>query len=347
MKNKVRKFVKQYLPFLASLGRSYYFRKRSVKGYLNLLNACFYDFKRYWKFSATKGFKSEKHLLSKIIMEYHALEKGLTMPNIRYGFAKNRISPMIKLCNEYSLKYSVSHPQFKNAIGVLIEYLKVHEKNNIKLDEEIIEGIKDLQNLYPDIKSTHQIEKNKHNYFGQSSSNFVDFSNSRHSLRHYSNENIDIELIKKAIDLTKNTPSVCNRQAVYCYVFTEKEQIAEILKVQGGNRGFGHLTNKLIVVTSDLNVLWGEGERYQAFIDGGLVAMNLLYSLHYHKIGACILNCSNSVNKDKRMRKVTNIDDSHSFIAMISCGYLPDDFKIAASKKNNINYRLKIDGKNV
>jgi hypothetical protein len=50
------------------------------------------------------------------------------------------------------------------------------------------------------------------------------------------------------------------------------------LKLQGGIRGFGHLTNKLIVITSDTAVFLMMKD--QAFIDGGMYAMNVLYGLH-------------------------------------------------------------------
>lgn len=321
-------------------------RRRNILSYIRVLRASLYDFNRYINYSSTKGLDTKKGLISKIIMEYHALEKGMTMPDIRYGFGMNRVSGLINLCNRYSNKYNSNHPQYINAVGVLIEYLNVHKKNEINIPEKIEKEILNLKNA-TNFQSTKQIKNNKENYFKFNDSNFYNFANSRHSLRNYSDENVDLDILKSSIDFTKNTPSVCNRQSVFCHVFTDKNQIESILKVQGGNRGFGHLTNKLIVITSDLNTFYDDSERNQAFIDGGMVAMNLLYSLHYNKLGACILNCSNSVVKDKNMRKVTGVKESHVFIAMISCGHVPDDFLIAASKKDTLKYRLNIDGNKI
>jgi nitroreductase len=64
--------------------------------------------------------------------------------------------------------------------------------------------------------------------------------------------------------------------------------------------------------------------------------MNLLYAIHYQKIAACILNCSNNIEKDKSLRKLCNIKNSEFFIAMIAFGIPPENFKIAGSKRYDL-----------
>lgn len=100
MKNKIKK----HLPFIIDIINFFLKIKYSFNQYFGLINAYFYDYKRYLKYSATKGFSTEKKQISFIIMEYHALEKGLTMPDIRYGFAQYRIGPMVKFCLNYSTR---------------------------------------------------------------------------------------------------------------------------------------------------------------------------------------------------------------------------------------------------
>jgi nitroreductase len=114
------------------------------------------------------------------------------------------------------------------------------------------------------------------------------------------------------------------------------------LEIQGGNRGFGHLVNKLMVITSETGVFSSESERNQAFIDGGIYAMNLLYSLHYYNIACCILNCSNTVEKDRRLRELCGVKESEVFISMVSLGMPPNDFKAAASIRYPIEKTNKI-----
>ena len=137
--------------------------------------------------------------------------------------------------------------------------------------------------------------------------------------------------------MAKNAPSACNRQSWRTYVFTNKKLIEEILLTQGGNRGFGHLANKLIVISGNVSVFGGSHERNQVFIDGGIYAMNVLYALHFNEIAACILNCSFDIEYDQKLRKLCGIKDSEVFITMIACGLPVDSFKVALSPRKDLS----------
>ncbi len=116
----------------------------------------------------------------------------------------------------------------------------------------------------------------------------------------------------------------------------------DILQKQGGNRGFGQLANKQIIIVSEVGVFGSDGKRNSAFINGGMFGMNLLYALHYEKIAACILNCSNWPKKDLELRKLCKIKESEEFIAMLTCGNSPENFRLALSKRYNIKEISKV-----
>jgi hypothetical protein len=61
--------------------------------------------------------------------------------------------------------------------------------------------------------------------------------------------------------------------------------------------------------------------------------MNVLYSLHFFKIGACILNCSTTPQKDVLLQNLCKTDKSEVFIAMVACGIPPKNFKSASSPR--------------
>lgn len=297
-----------------------------------------YDLKRYSKYSDSLGKDTEPNLIGKIIREYHVIEKGLTMPETRLEFGKELVLNLCKDCLQYIEKYGKDEIQLIHAIGVTFEYEDFHRKRNHKIDDEIVYWIECLRQKDTAAIICSQREVTKKEYFKHIESAFPEFSNSRSSVRNYSNEEIPLKCIIEALDIAKNTPSACNRQCWRTHVFSNKLQINEILKVQGGNRGFGHLANKLIVITSEIGVFTNVSERNEAFIDGGMYAMNLLYSIHYQRIAACILNCSNTIEKDKELRTLCQIRDSEVFIAMIACGMAPETFKIASSKRYEIEH---------
>ncbi len=277
----IKKLIKAFLP------RRILKVLRKIKVIKNLVVAYQYNLKRYLNYSDTNGINTQIKLIGKIIREYHVVEKGLTMPQIRYGFGKDIIISLCNDCEEYISRYGNEEEQLKHAIGVIFEYEQFHNTYNYELDIKIVSAITKLKIKTSEVYITTQKSISKKEYFKYAESHFYDFSNSRSSVRNYTDEEVPIEKILSALTLIRNTPSACNRQPARTYIYTNKEQIRKILEIQGGNRGFGHLTNKLIIITAELGGFSGLPERNQAYIDGGIYSMNTLYALHYHQIAAC------------------------------------------------------------
>ncbi|WBL22041.1 nitroreductase family protein [Zunongwangia sp. HRR-M8] len=301
-----------------------------------------YDRKRYKKYSDSFLMKNQNELMGNIIKHYHVFEKGLTMPETRLGFGQPKLIVLINECLKYSELFGINEPQLKHAVAVIKEYENFHIQNNFKLESNTLESLSRINSLGIEGQVSKQLINYSEEYFKNTMAPFDKFSVSRHSLRNFKDSNIPIESITKAIELAKKTPSACNRQAWRTYVFTDKRLIQEILKIQGGNRGFGHLADKLIIVTSELGVFGHSFERNQAFVDGGMYLMNLLYALHFNKIGACPLNCSNTPKKDKILQELCNIPPSEVFICMIACGVPPEEFKLAISPRYDISFTNKV-----
>lgn len=330
MRSKLKTIAKKLLPQKAVTFR------RDLLLKIDLLKAYNYDYKRFFVFSGTSSSNTETKLIKNIITRYHVIEKGLTMAEARMGFGKDAILLLCDLCIEYSSKYNTTDEQLLHAIGVVFEYERFHKIRNYTLNDKVVSKIGKLKHADINTICSIQIKTKRKDYFSYTKDSFLNFSNSRKSVRNYTNQDIPIEVFNHAFDLAKNTPSACNRQSWRTYLFTEKKLINEILKIQGGNRGFGHLANKVIVIAGEVGAFASTGERNQVFIDGGMYAMNLLYALHYYKIAACILNCSTTIEKDRKLRESTKIKESEVFIAIVSCGIPPEDFEIASSKRFDI-----------
>ena len=291
----------------------------------------------YVTYSGATGLSKRNKLTGRVVADYHVLEKGLTMPDTRLGFGRARVLNVIEYCNKFISKYGANDAQIAHAIATVLEYKQFHEENNYQLDEEVLSEISNLQNKFKNIHPSHQLLGTREDYFKSAHDSFESFSNSRRSIRNYTKEDVSLDVIKKAIKLARNAPSVCNRQSVRVHVYSKQETVQNILTTQGGNRGFGHLANKVIVITAQLGAMHGLYERNQAFVDGGIWAMNMLYALHHYKVAACPLNCSNSPKKDKLLRKYGKIDKSETFIMLISVGYPPEEFKLASSPRLSVD----------
>ena len=263
----------------------------------------YYDLKRFYKYASNQGVKdSEEKYIGHIVKRYHVIEKGLTMPSPRLGFGKEVVLDLINLCNQYIDIYGTTNVQLHNAIAVLLAYIEFHKDKSFTIAENIVTAIKLLSQRVnnSDVLPQQQIHITKEEYFNDINKSFEAFSNSRKSVRNYASKDLPIEKILKAIELARNTPTSCNRQSNRIYIYTNQQKIQEILKLQGGSRGFLELANKLIIVTNELGVYESTRERKQGYIDGGIYTMNLLYALHYNKVVCCVLNCGTTKANDLR-----------------------------------------------
>ena len=335
MKIIIKKIIKflipsKYLKFII-------FKKIEYKIKIDLLKAYVYDLNRYFDFSDTREGNDAIKLLGRIIKAYHVIEKGLTMAETRIGFGKDMMVQLCRDCEKFIDLYGSEEQQIIHALQVIEEYKKFHLEKKFEFDDYVINSFEQLNSKISNlITPTSQIRITKEEYFQYAESDFKKFCNSRFSVRNFSEEEIPIVDILNALDIAKEAPSACNRQSWRTYIYTNRNDIDEILKIQGGNRGFGHLANKLIIITGEVGLFSGSAERNQVFIDGGIYAMNLLYSLHYQKIAGCILNCSVTPAKDKTLRKLTKIKDSEVFISMVACGIPPENFSLTISKRYTI-----------
>ncbi len=299
---------------------------------IRLLRHYQYDFQRYWSYSSITAITDSVQLEAKITAAYHVLEKGLSMPDARDCFGKAQADSLISLLVEYRDKaYSLDSSQYQTALIVLREYLNFNEGKNCDLSR-IQDFVKQTGFDHTHV-SGGILQKTKSEILFASKQDFAALALSRHSVRNFTDEPVDTGVLIDAIKITQKTPSVCNRQAARVYLVESEENIRKVLALQGGNRGFGHLINKLFIVTADLRAFDGPQERNQGFIDGGMFAMSLLYALHYHGLGACALNWSVTLDTDLALRNEANNNESHVIIKKIGVGHLPETIKLAYSQR--------------
>jgi len=269
-----------------------------------------------------------------LTLAYHIVEKGLTMPTPRPGFGKPVV---ISLCNTV-LKYDTmnlpkTELEFKQSVSVLREYYEYHIEIGFKLDADVLEKLEVIVNNFKGIEGLKQCHISKEDYFKDVNSPFDLFCKSRYSVRNYTTEVIPVKVLHDCIDLAQKSPSFCNRQPTRVYIVKSAEKKTGILDLQNGNRGFGHLAETLLVISSVISTTKDIHERNENHLNGGMFSMTLLNALHFYKIAACSLNWSVSNDKDEKLRKLLNIPENEVPLLVISCGYVPDKFAIASSPR--------------
>lgn len=308
-------------------------KKQLVKIYNNWkriadsVNVGLYTNWRTLKYTQIK--KSDAKVLTSLSVSTHIVEKGLTMPQRSLGFGLPRINAMVEML--LSNTHLMDNQQYQYALTVLQEYEALHKDQQYEIPKETAEGFSKLKLFLKGQYFTPQYEFTRDEFFGKKSSDFPVFAHSRHSLRNLT-EAAPVDDIVKAIDLAKTAPSACNRQATKVHVYSDYAKVQQILTLQNGNRGFGHLVSQLLLITFDTSVL-GLREQNDGFINAGLFTMNLSYALHYYSIGSCMLNWSVTAGKDKQLRKVSDIPDNETIAVVMIVGIPPKKFMVAKSER--------------
>lgn len=298
-----------------------------------------YDMNRFIRYSGAFGEETRGKLLTKVIMLYHVIEKGLTMPNRRLWFGKDALAALIAAVDRFEGRFGGEDPQIRHAIGVVQDYHSLHRGCASSVPADFADcwaQIEAFAAAHADVPPARQLHCRRESVYGKKNSPFPDFARARRTIRHYAPVELPMQRIRDAVELAMTAPSACNRQYCRVHCLADKSRIRELLAIQGGCRGFGDSADKVLVVTADLEGIDAPRERDDIFTNGGIFLMNLCYSLFYNEVAHCILNWSRTPEEDMAMRKIVHIRDSETVVAVLACGVPPDEFDVAASPRKDI-----------
>lgn len=292
-----------------------------------------YDRFRIKRVAWFRGARTKENATARIVMQYHVLEKGLTMPARRSNFGHKAILALAADCEAYLRDFGET-PQVLHAVGTLRAYDALHDAAARAADPAFWEPFTAALGRLPAVPPAVEPHTTREAFYAANKADFETFARSRHTLRHYAGP-LPLERIRAAAELAFETaPSACNRQHVRLRCISDHDLRDKILALQGGARGFGHLADKLLVVTADLDDTVMAEEHNDVYVEGGIFLMNLCYALHYHRIAHCVLNWFCNRDGDQALRAlVPSIRETEVVVAFISCGEAPEEFDVAASPR--------------
>ena len=261
---------------------------------------------------------------------YHTIEKGLSYENYRAGFGEKNINTLMTTLEQYAAKrYDISSFAYRTGLSCINAYIAKNRECGLE-NTELEERAGKLPGLANDCGGVITITPPT----APEKMTFRELMVSRHSIRHFSDQPVDRETLIKAIDLAQYTPSACNRQSWKTRIITDKKTIEGVLTNQNGNQGFGQEIDKLLIITADLRAQQKNRELFQAYIDGGMYAQNVLNSLFSFGIGSIPLSASLTETQEKNVRTIMKIDDAEVLIMFIGIGTYPESCMTARSERH-------------
>ena len=273
-------------------------------------------------------------LLADLTLHAHGLEKGLTMTDFRAGFGRDRVLHLCDALIQYQAKgLDTKAFGYIFASKVLKEYIDIHQKLGFKFPIQEQKKMAQASSLSTEIQ-THQPTMKKIEYFHHRKSNFELFSASRHSIRQFAGA-VPIDTIRKAVALAQNAPSACNRQYSRVHLINGKENVNQILALQGGNSALMDTADQVLVLTADMQALMWPEERRDLWHTAGIYSMNLSYALHYYEIGHCMCAWSVCPDADSRLHHLFDIPDNEAIVVLMLIGEVPESFTVASSPRKS------------
>lgn len=324
-------------------------RLRDLYFAIKLMPAAIHDYLRFLNHSGmNKSRDSREERAAHITLFCHQVEKGLSLPDPRPGFGMTVIPGLLDDVDAFVGRYGLTHPA-ATAIATLQAYLDHHERIAHPVDYVRDRYLSILEKYGLRREDTFActggvISLDRTHLLAEREAGFRRFFESRYSVRQFSGGVIPEADIRSAVRLAQKTPSVCNRQAWRVHAFAEPQQIARLLELQNGSKGFGKESSVLLAVTCELRSFLGVAERYQAWIDGGMFAMSLCLALHDLGYGSCCLNWSKLPSEDKAMHELASIPESEQIIVLLAVGTLPETFTVARSYRPDVDQVLSVHG---
>lgn len=262
-----------------------------------------------------------------IVMGYHVMEKGLTMPQRRMGFGKGVALHLAGLVEDWERRFGRDDPQVRHAVAVLRAYRELHRDW-----PEPMPRLDAFLAARPDVPAAVEPHVAREAFFAAKDKPFPEFAASRHVVRHFAGP-VPRKTLEAAVALAATAPSACNRQPARVHAYTDPALLSRLFELQGGARGFGGDAGAVLVVASDLSaVRWG-WERHDAWTNGGIFVMNLCYALHWHGVAHCILHWSVAPETDREAHRLLGIPENEAIVQVLACGLPPDEFDVAASPR--------------
>ncbi len=280
-----------------------------------------------------------------LMMHLHCIEKGMGAPNPRI-FGIKHIKEIIQIERKLISFNETKSFAYQLALSTLKEYLKFFEEHDWQESQnyQIVQDfLKDLPSKskqkvnIPSGVNTQSLSKIQK----KCQINYLDFVDSRHSIREVSNRPISNNDLQYAIKSASKTPSACNRQMIKIYHIKSPSKITKLKPYINGLTCFDLESFSYFIITFDSRAFLDFSEHNQGFFNAGLFSTNFINALHSRGIGSCFLQCNNPLKEETPLKKTLNIPDNERIAVFIAAGYYRDNVKSLKSARRPIEEIFK------
>jgi nitroreductase len=273
-----------------------------------------------------------------LVRNIHKIEKGISMKNRRAVFALDYIEETVE--TYLNLKNNLNNDsQMYWAKEVLYNYFEITDSNNPiigKTKKKFLDNPDNFHFKNIPYKSSERVESTI------SYDDFLILNKRRRSVRWYKQKEVNLELVNKAIELSLQSPSACNRQPFQYYIIQDEKILRRLSKLPMGTTGYADNIPLLIAVVGDLSAYFDERDRHVIYIDSSLSVMSFILALETLGLSSCIINWPDIEIKEKKIQSILKLDNNQRVILLISIGYADQEGMIPFSCKRDVKNAIKV-----
>ena len=286
------------------------------------------------------SFSSEEGAIYDLVRDVHRIEKGLSMKHLKPTFAEDYISKAVrnleKLLRDYRDMGACKDDRLCWALDVMSRYFQTVKPTEItERSRAIFERAADRLDYRVGKRYPHA--RRVVGYTPVSYEDLKKLAIQRRSVRWYKQRKVPRNILDKAIEVAKLSPSACNRQAFEFRIYDDKELISKISDLPGGMTGYKENVPCLVVLTGDYSAYIEDRDRHLIYIDGSLAAMAFQFALETLGLSSCCANWPAVEYKDKKMQNLLNLRDDQRVIMLISVGFPDPRGLVPHSQKKSLD----------
>lgn len=273
-----------------------------------------------------------------IKVQTHGIEKGLSFRTPKEAFGVPKILVLINNIKQYIQYQKLNRETVNESLNVISTYINKFKGNSKIADIE--NGMNEILQNFGKIEECQAgtITIDKKLIDKAIDIDYPSFVKARHSYRYFTKD-VNIEQIKEALEIARYTPTACNRQPQNVHIYKGNE-MEQVLTIQHGALGFINEMSYCILITADMRA-YSKVELYQAYVDGGLYAMNLLNALHSTGLGTIPLTCGHLQGTGRKQLATFGIEEYECPILIIGIGGREESAKVNVSPRKDYNEYTK------
>jgi len=158
----------------------------------------------------------------------------------------------------------------------------------------------------------------------------------RMSVRLFESTPVGHELLDKAFDVARWSPSACNRLAYEFRVYEDPNTIAAIVDLAPGMSGWAEFAPCLMVATGRYRSYAVECDRHLVYIDIGLAAMTLQYAFTTLGLASCCCNWPEDRVRENRLGRLLELDQDEKPVLVLAVGFARADQLVPSSSRPGV-----------